>query len=1202
MMFWEVFRFECAYQRRSPLFLVLCAMYFLLAFLAMASESVTVGGTGDNLNLNASFSIIVSQYVFAILGMFSGIAFVAGAITRDGEHRTAEVLYSTGVGRLSYLYGRFAGGTLFALLAVAASLLGTMIGSFMPWLDPERLGPFRWAPYGYSLFAVLAPTTVIICALFFAVAALTRSMMSAYVAALGFVIAVIIVGNASDPESARQLTLFEPFGQAAFFEAVRYWTVAERNAEVPAFADVLLYNRLIWLGVAAAALVFTGWRFRFEVAPRTSRWRRRRSRKATAADRSEPAALPATGAIAAGGQRQAAGWEAAVDSFRSQLRMDIRGVLLSLPFYVLLAFGILNVTGAFFGAVSQLYGTEVYPVTRIMLQAVQGSFSFAVLVILIYYSGELVHRERQYGLAQIVDAAPWPTGIMVLSKIVSLWFVLSALLLVVMLASIIVQLSLGYTQLELPLYLAGLFGVNGVEFYLLAVPAVLIQVLCRGRFFGMAVFLVVFIALNTLPSLDFEHLLYRYGTPAMAYSDMNGYGHYVGRFVSVSAYWAAFAVLLAIAALLLYPRGLPDSWRERLQVAAQRWTPPVRGATVLAALSWIALGAWVFYNTNVLNPYLTGDDLEQLQADYETRYKSLEGQLQPEVVDLDVTVDLYTDERRLESRGRAELTNMGAEPISEVHLSLPPELLVRQLSMAGAAPDERDERLGYYHFTLAQPLAPGAQVAAGWELSWLNPGFRNSAMNNRMVANGTFVDSSEFMPTIGYDSGRELEDNSDRRRHDLPPIQRMPELGDPRWLRINQLGVGQRTDFRIRVSTAADQIAVAPGYLQKEWIEGDRRIFEYAMDEPIWPFVSVSSARYAVARDQWRDVALEVYYHPPHEFNVAAMLEASKASLEYFSREFSPYQYRQFRILEFPAYASFAQSFPNTIPYSEAIGFIADIEDPANIDYVFYITAHELAHQWWAHQAIGAYMQGATVIVETLAQYSALMVMEEAYGRDRMRRFLKYELDEYLSSRGSELIEELPLARVENQGYIHYRKGSLVMYALRDAIGEAAVNRALRRFLDRVAFRGPPFPTSLDLIAEFRAEAAPDQQQLITDLFEKIVLFDLKVTDASVAAVDDGYEVSLTIEARKLEADGAGNETEVALDQLLDVGIFPQRPADDDKLGEDDLPPPLLFEKQPVVSGTQTLSFRVEDRPDRVGIDPYNKMIDRNPEDNLKSL
>ena len=331
------------------------------------------------------------------------------------------------------------------------------------------------------------------------------------------------------------------------------------------------------------------------------------------------------------------------------------------------------------------------------------------------------------------------------------------------------------------------------------------------------------------------------------------------------------------------------------------------------------------------------------------------------------------------------------------------------------------------------------------------------------------------------------------------------------------------------------------------------------------------------------------------------MLEGSKKSLDYFHREFSPYQYRQFRILEFPGYQRFAQSFPNTIPYSERIGFISDLRDPADIDFVFYVTAHELAHQWWGHQVTSADVQGQSMIIETLAQYSALMVMEHEYGAPKMRRFLKYELDSYLRQRGTELIEELPLLRVEDQGYIHYRKGSLAMYALKEAIGEAKVNAALRGFLSKYAFNESDYPTSVDLVNEFRAQAGPEHDELISDLFEKITLFDLSVAQVSVQELEGEYEVTLEVQAAKYYADGKGNEAEAPLDAELELAVFAEpSPAQQEAMNASDLPPPLVLAKRKISSGEQTFVFRVQEEPARVGIDPYNKMIDRNPDDNLR--
>ncbi len=329
------------------------------------------------------------------------------------------------------------------------------------------------------------------------------------------------------------------------------------------------------------------------------------------------------------------------------------------------------------------------------------------------------------------------------------------------------------------------------------------------------------------------------------------------------------------------------------------------------------------------------------------------------------------------------------------------------------------------------------------------------------------------------------------------------------------------------------------------------------------------------------------------------MLDAMEKSLDLFSAEFSPFQFRQARVLEFPAYADFAQSFANTIPYSEGIGFIVNHTDDTKIDMVTYVTAHEIAHQWWAHQVIGADKQGSTMLSESFAQYSALLVMEQLYGREQIRKFLKYELDRYLRARGGELIEELPLARVENQPYIHYQKGSLAMYWLKEVVGEPVVNRALKRLIGQYGFKPAPYPSSTDFLRLLREEAGPQHDALIDDLFEKITLIDAKVTEARAAKRDDGrWDVTLTVEARKLYADGKGVETEAPLDEVAEIGVFTEEPG---KAGFT-AASVLAFERRPLKSGKQEFRLTVDRPPAFAGVDPYNKRIDRNSDDNLKPV
>ncbi|MBK7818658.1 MAG: hypothetical protein IPJ60_14775 [Sphingobacteriaceae bacterium] len=252
----------------------------------------------------------------------------------------------------------------------------------------------------------------------------------------------------------------------------------------------------------------------------------------------------------------------------------------------------------------------------------------------------------------------------------------------------------------------------------------------------------------------------------------------------------------------------------------------------------------------------------------------------------------------------------------------------------------------------------------------------------------------------------------------------------------------------------------------------------------------------------------------------------AQKSLDYYTSQFSPYQHKQVRIIEFPRYASFAQSFPNTIPYSESIGFIAkvDPDDVESIDFPFYVTAHEIGHQWWAHQIIGADVQGSTLMSETMSQYSALMVMEKEYGKPAMKKFLKYEMDDYLMGRAQENRKEVPLMMVENQQYIHYNKGSMIMYSLKDYIGEDSLNSAMRRYLKDKAYQEPPFTTAKDFYAQIKRSTPDSLKETLSDLFERIVVYDNKVRNVTVQKSNDQYKVTMLVNTSKTRSDSLGKQ------------------------------------------------------------------------------
>jgi len=1185
--FTEIAGFEVRYQLRQPLFWVCLALFSLMTFGAVTSDHIQIGGAIGNVNRNAPFVIMQLLLVMSLLGFFPATAFLAGSIHRDVEHGTESLFFSAPITRAHYLGGRFAGAFAASLLVFAGVVLAIVVGSWMPWLEPERISPFRAAPYLFSFFLLVLPNLLVAGSILFSVAALTRSMMATYASlvamCVGYAVAAAFIG---DLEHERLASLLDPFALSAFTLSTKFWTVYEKNTQVLGLGGPFLFNRLLWLGVAAAVLAATYARFRMQLAQPSRKVRRRQAAALAGEGRplalGEPLPAPAQTFDAAGAFRQ----------YLHASKVELAGILKSLPFLVLFTLGILNVMGGS-KPVDQLYGTPVFPVTHLMAQVIDGSFLLFALIIVTFYAGELIWKERAARVNEVFDALPAPSWVFWASKLSALALVVFILLTGAILATVGIQLATGYHRLELGLYARSVYLVAGVEFLQMMVLAFFVQVLTGNKYLGFLAMVLYFVSLFALPGLDLEHHLYRYASsPPSPYSDMNGYGHFVAPRAWFGLYWSLLGVALVAGAHLLWTRGMETGLRRRWRAAR---ASSGRAPWVVLGLSlagFAAAGAFIFYNTNVLNPYRTTEDQDRRLAEVEKRYKQYERLPQPRITGVRADVDLFPRERGARIRGRYQLVNKTEQPIADLHVSMNPEVARFEVELPGAQLTLDDRERGYRIYRLASPLLPGKAMPLPFAVDIEHRGFVNGASDTHFVENGTFFNSGEYFPHLGYPHASVLQDPNKRRKYGLPPVERLPKADDVAARMNSQLGAdADWIDLDTTVSTSEDQVALAPGYLQREWRENGRRYFHYKTEAPILAFWSYLSARYAVKRDAWKDIPIEVYYHPDHPYNVDRMIDAVKKSLDSFSTRFSPYQHRQVRILEFPRYESFAQSFPNTIPWSESIGFIARVEDPEKIDYVFFITAHEMAHQWWGHQVVGARVQGETMITETLAEYSALMVMEREYGKDKMKRFLQYELNRYLRGRGGELVAELPLVKVEDQGYIHYAKGSLVMYALRDAIGEDAIDRVLAEYIRDKAHQPPPYTTAAELVDRLRAAVPEDRRSLIEDLFETITLYDSRAVEATATPVGDGeYRVRWVVDVKKLRSDDRGSEREVPLDDVMDVGV----------LGEKDAP--LFLEKRRITGPRMTFEATVRGRPAKAGVDPYNKMIDRNPEDNVTAV
>ncbi len=1203
-MLMKMLAFEWRYFTRQPSFYVTSLLFFLLTFLASVSDSVQIGG-GGNVLYNGPFSIAQTLLIMGLFAMFLVVNFVASTATRNDTCKMSELLYSKPIHPLSYKLGRFLGSfavvaSVFAFVPLGL-IVGNFIGELAGWIAPERLGKTNLSFYFSTYLYLSLPTLFVLSCFFYAVAIKFRSMMAVYLSAVGLFILYSISGQfLSEPEYRSIAALIDPFAKNTFREITRYWTIFDKNNTPIELNGVLLQNRLLWLTVSVVIMGFFGGfsakvRLNHAKVKKQSKKALKKVAKQLALQTEKMPQLLSNNILTKSSGVQTAA------HLRMRTLFEIKQVVFSAPFLVLsvltmflLVAPLVNPSGSF--------GTPDWPLTQNMVVHIMSATSLLMLIVLAYYSAEIVWRERNSGMGDIVDSMPVNNVTFWLSKIIAISLVITLLYVSGITVTILYQLLQGYSNIELSQYIFRLGYLTVLPVLFSATLAFFLQVLSPNKYIGMMLFVLFIISSLTLSNFGFSHSMFKFSAaPQVPYSDINGYGHFLESNHWYMLYWGGLTLVFASLTYALWHRGPSQTLKVRLSTLNYYLGLEGKAVIALGLLMFIGAGSVIHYNTRIVNEYMIADDREALQVAYEKKYVEYANAILPTITKVNASVDIFPSERRIEAVAEITLTNKSDTDISRFLIGSPSHTQQWQVEIAGGQQGEIVEKFDTAWFTFDSPLKPGETRQGKLTVTRAHHGFSEGNQDYTLVHNGTFIGSWELFPSMGYQKHMQLRDRHKRKQHGLPAYERANKLENAEFYNESSLGKGAGfIDFEATVSTSKDQFAIAPGYLQSETLVGERRVFHYKMNAPIKNFYSFLSAKLSDKKVKYKGIDIEVYYHESHAMNVDRMIASVKDSIDYFSEHFGPYQHKQMRIIEYPGYRGHAQSFANTVPYSEDIGFISDLRNPDEIDIPYYVTAHEVAHQWWGHQVDGANVQGSAVISETLSQYSALMVLEQEYGKEKLRKFLKQELDYYLRGRTSESIEEMPLYRSENQQYLHYNKGSVVMMALKDRFGEQRVNQSLKHFLEDFQYQSTPYPTTLDLMAYITDGATEEEKAFVSNMFEHISLYDLKTTDVKVIAVegqDDFYDVTLTIDAALKRADGQGKETEVEFVDSIDIGLFSANPED---LSAKDFV--LYLAKHQIKTGTNEVTIRVKGKPSFAGVDPFVRLIDRDSADNIYRL
>ncbi len=1187
-MFRAVFWFELCFWLRSRLLYSLLLTTTGILFLSMATQLIRFRGPGGIQIRNTALTVQLLYQYLSAAGFLIFASFPIAAATRDHTYQMSEIIFTTSVSRFGWLLGRFTASTIIALIPLCGISAGILIGSVMPWNDPAQFVPICWPAHLLGLAAIAVPNALLPATIAFVISLRIPNAVSVQI-----LLATLWFGTDLGTDLLRiydhelLAAMLDPFGSIAVFQQTKYLTGAKLQTEYVTLVGYLLWNRVLWLSISALILA-VGCR-RFQLTPRRNRLAVETHRPVPGHDlRSFALTHSATPAFLNRARQL-------LNLTRFEFRSAVSGPLfIIISGFVLwtLAFPLLRYeTG---------YGQQSLPVTSAVVEVIAERCRFPTLIFIVVAAGMLVHRERDCRIHEIISTLPHPDWLFCCGRLLAMTLAVAMMLTTGAVMGVFSQLIRGFTNLQPEVYVVSLLGVELLRLFVVAVLVFTVQICTSSRVCGYMLCLG-----NEIISPYFisqlatnRGLISILHQPSLIYSDFYGFAPYAGGLLAFSIWSLLLCAVLCLLMSLLWQRGNDTAIMTRLREARRR----LRGRTAVAAAvicgTTTLYGVWL--HTAVTNHWDPNNAPTDAAADYETRFRTrFENKPHPRITDLRYEVDLFPKERSVRIRSTQTLQNRNAAPQAEILVNLPSGLQHSvRLEQAHLLLDLPALRAQVYR--IEPPLLPGDSIRMHCTSSYDAPAIELDLEFRNLVQNGLTL--THFSPTIGYEADRELQDEQERSKRGLPQLRPSPPL-DPDNLTARR-NHKDSTDsdlvtMETIISTESDHVAIAPGTLLRSWNQQNRQYFHYRLDPPTPKAPMVLSARLRVARDQCNGITTEVWYHPDHKWNVPSMMHGLHSALNYGIQNFGPYQFSFARIVEFPRYENHiaAMAFPGTMPYSEAGGFITDIRSPGAFEKAFFIVAHEVAHQWWAYQVIGANMEGAKMLSETLAEYTAMMVLEREFGSEMVRRHLRVAHHNYLAGRALDTRNEHPLSRVRpDQSYLCYYKGSLVMYHLRQLIGEEKINAALRRLLKKFGGKGPPYATSTDLINEFKAETPAEHHAILDDLFNRIILFSNKITRSDIRQLPAGrQQITLEIECRKLESDEKGVEREVPFEQDIEIGAFA---AVDDhrKYGA-----ALYRQMHRLRSGRNTVVFETTEIPDTVAVDPFFMLIDRNIDDNVVS-
>lgn len=1185
----SLIKFELIYlTRQLSYWFALLMLVFLGYFLSgrQVYHVNVVAFSAQNITYALTFLCQVSIFTTSLIAAHSAL--------RDHQYDFYAFVQTKPITNFELTLSRFIGLFVMSLVLVLSAAVSMLLPLLLLEYDPDVSGRFELINLLWPLLVIVLPNILFISAILYVSASLSKSSIMTFVAGVGIYVLYMMSAAlldspmfvASNPMERNEIniaSLFDPFSIAAFLEQSKLLTAEQLNTHLVQLEGSFLYNRLIWLGVSVLLLTFV---------IKTSRYKsdsdkvvdNKRKKKSVQLSEDTISTIPACKTVSPAYDN----WLAFKASYLLELRMAIKNRTFVLLMLLVLGLSLAQmIHGLNYNA---LVGEQL-PYTSTMLAFVSTPLEIIGVFIVIFFTGELFWRAREQNFDAVLNVTPTPVFILYLVKVAVMTSIIVLLISALMLLVLGYQSMKGFYAYELGL-LFSLFPLFGLPLLLMAILGIAIQSLVNNKYTGFAIVgaILLFFQSDMTKFVGIEHYLLRFAqTAPQFYSDFDGYDFSFKNTFWFSLYWMLITVFIAVVAYGFSQRIKGTATFSGASRLTEILEKKITKAAALLFIAVLSCASFIFYNTNVLNHYQSSKSNEQLQVRYEKELAFYKLYASPKINKVDVDVAFYPSQRKVTINGAYQLINPSSEPINQLLVTIPHREQILKLSIDRQYHTKNNSKLNVIEVFLAEPLNSGEKLNLSFTTQLVKQGFKNVDRDISLLKNGSYFHGSHLLPYIGYNASFELRDIKSRKNHQLPERKFLSKLIEGKKYHEH----GHDSDaswisYQATVSTEKGQTPIAAGVLQRTWEQNDRNYAEYNVGHNISNFLGFASAKYKTQTYMADGVKLTAYYHAGHSNNIRQMLSTVAKSLNYFQQAYGPYPLPELNLVEIPS-RGFGRAYPGTIFISENAGFKENLAPGTGVDNFSYLLAHEVAHQWWGHQLAAAKTEGEVLLIESLADFSALMVMKDIYGEEYVEQIASKSSNQYLKNRSQDTLGETPLYKMLGQKYLRYHKGPVVLNAIRHLIGEQALNNALKQLLDSKGNVTSHYATSLDLIAAIKKNAKSSDHKLIDEWLTQIVTYDLAIEDANLTELKNGhYQITANLTGHQISHGSSNNREQKVFAHEVEVAAY-------EASGE------IITLSRKWVnfkSGKQNLTFTTPVKPALLVLDPKFMFIDKNRLDN----